>query len=980
MSEPRPLDDWKTQRIADGGSRSARGLLFQYLVTLDAIIEALERDDYGVEAHVERLADAHDTAESIDVAIKSHSRANPLRIAQIKSVTNPRTARPVGQGAILDVLFSLVRARDSDCYEYVTNAPLTSEAAELATRLEGGTATREMEERFGPLPEEYKTRLARSRITAMPDGLSVRRDLNNRILKLRRKARNGAGPDSSFLVCGYLLSQIHAAAAGERSSVISARDVSAWLGMDSSILTKALGRADWGLMVGVGWPELPAVARSKLLYAVENCLLVNGDATQLARVLVEGPSGIGKSSLVATYAFGSKDVYDFLVWVPCGSIGAAQAALRELILHVSPVLLECGPDETASRLRAYLQATEERWLIVLDDVVEPDGIPDWIPVSGNGTLIVTSRNGVQLREWPVVQVESTSREESMEILSAYVGNLELKSADALAAEELCRHLGDWPLALAMAGSFLAAAGGGLVDSTARYRSLLAEQVIHDQSALPRSVPIPLAQSILLSLEETEQLASKGWRTRGESLSARALRLACYLADAPIPVSLLAQAAMALQGYEEAPPGEEVDGIPDVAPGERELIFRGLVRGLRWRCLAGLASENRSNEPYVRVNSVVKQVVRGNLEELENDGVLSVLVPVLDWQIRTLLDLDHGDRAIHLADHARTLAHHALEANHKRPESLTLLGNSALAYRHDGQWEVAANCLRTELAHLEMWWEGEESPFPNLFAKTFTQLATVVFEGQLDVGNFNELISEAANWVLRVDPKLDEDSLDTATSCASTLVQLMDAHNGVVEEQGLRSIHQRLQSVTQGHEIPAKVRAMRAYSQAQQLVQQDRDVEAMTLLAENIAHCDTTESRAGYIGLMAEIRVLARDLKEARLLLAQLEPLQMGVATDRRALAAALAGSMFAGWGHAASNEWTTFLDYAVSQLEPLREDCRADQCRDLAIAQAWLARVAEDEEQQARAMADYDSASVDQRSSAHDVLVALLGLRRPFER
>ncbi|WP_308406582.1 tetratricopeptide repeat protein [Streptomyces sp. AC555_RSS877] len=111
--------------------------------------------------------------------------------------------------------------------------------------------------------------------------------------------------------------------------------------------------------------------------------------------VMSGGGGVGKSQLAAAYAreaiSGSADL---VLWTP------AHDVQQVLTLYAQAALLVQAPGRTGQDLETdarafmtWLAATDRRWLVVLDDLTDPDAIEPWWPDShrGSGWTLATTR-------------------------------------------------------------------------------------------------------------------------------------------------------------------------------------------------------------------------------------------------------------------------------------------------------------------------------------------------------------------------------------------------------------------------------------------------------------------------------------------------------------------------------------------------------------------------------------------------------------
>lgn len=184
----------------------------------------------------------------------------------------------------------------------------------------------------------------------------------------------------------------------------------------------------------------------------------------VAVVAVRGLGGVGKSQAALEYAHRGRTAgsYSITWWVRAET----DLTLAEDLAGLAPALgVQAGADqqETVAGVRAALQ-TRDRWLLVFDNAPSVDAVRGWLP-DGPGHVLITSRS----RGWAGVarqlDVEAFDRAESVEYLRVRLGR------DDPDADALAEALGDLPLALAQAASWIDLHGNPPV---ARYLALYRE--------------------------------------------------------------------------------------------------------------------------------------------------------------------------------------------------------------------------------------------------------------------------------------------------------------------------------------------------------------------------------------------------------------------------------------------------------------------------------------------------------------------------
>src|SRR5262245_15996184 len=171
-----------------------------------------------------------------------------------------------------------------------------------------------------------------------------------------------------------------------------------------------------------------------------------------------GLGGIGKTQLVAHYAYQRAADYSVVWWVRAeepASLAGDYAALAEKLAL---------PEKDASDQRVVIEAVRRwlgqnaGWLLIFDNAPEAKSVRDYLPQSATGHTLITSRNpqwrGVA-QTWPV---KLLARMEAADFLQKRTGQ-----TDAEAALALAEALGDLPLALEQAGAYIENKGKTLAD-------------------------------------------------------------------------------------------------------------------------------------------------------------------------------------------------------------------------------------------------------------------------------------------------------------------------------------------------------------------------------------------------------------------------------------------------------------------------------------------------------------------------------------
>jgi hypothetical protein len=289
----------------------------------------------------------------------------------------------------------------------------------------------------------------------------------------------------------------------------------------------------------VGWPHrvgvVPPLAHCRQERPADHAL---DAATTGSGVVVSGLGGVGKTQLAAGLAhrLWGRGELDLLVWVSATSRPAVVTAYAQAAADVTGVE-DQNPDQAAARFLAWLATTPQRWLIVLDDVTDPNHLQGlWPPASPSGRTVVTTRStdSALTAGRHRIDVGVFTPTESLAYLSAKLAGdpVRLDQAAGLADD-----LGHLPLALAQAAAYILDRTGM---TCADYRRRLADRRRRLDALAPRVLPddypYPVAVTWSLSIDRADEFPPPG-------LARPVLELAALLDPNGIPMEVFTTPAV-----------------------------------------------------------------------------------------------------------------------------------------------------------------------------------------------------------------------------------------------------------------------------------------------------------------------------------------------------------------------------------------------------------------------------------------------------
>ncbi|WP_344442400.1 FxSxx-COOH system tetratricopeptide repeat protein, partial [Kitasatospora nipponensis] len=302
-------------------------------------------------------------------------------------------------------------------------------------------------------------------------------------------------------------------------------------------------RAPWPHQVGMIPPTAASFqdrterARLRRVLAAGGTAEVEG-ARAAAGGVLSGMGGVGKTQLAADYARTAWQAgeLDVLVWVTATSRQAVVARYAQAAAE----LLAADPADPAAAeaFLAWLEPAPQRpcrWLVVLDDITDPEDLDGlWPPaVPPTGRILATTRRkdaALTGHRRHLIEVGLfTPTEAIAHLTDALADRGRTEPADQLAA--LAADIGHLPLALAQAAAYLI----DTKTNCAEYRERLADRAARLADAAPKRLPDghphTAATAWELSIERADAMPPAG-------LARPMLELAAFLDPNGIPQAVL----------------------------------------------------------------------------------------------------------------------------------------------------------------------------------------------------------------------------------------------------------------------------------------------------------------------------------------------------------------------------------------------------------------------------------------------------------
>ncbi|MFJ3673672.1 tetratricopeptide repeat protein, partial [Streptomyces sp. NPDC090106] len=439
---------------------------------------------------------------------------------------------------------------------------------------------------------------------------------------------------------------VEGSALGEGSSVTNIREQHIHEAASTST------KVTWPVEVG----PVPALAsafqpRSTFREKVDAAQM-NSTTVMLTQVL-SGGGGVGKTQLAAAFATDAlKNAVDLVVWAAAGEAQQvitqyAQAAARIQL----PGVTGQDPESDARALLEWLATTDQRWLVVLDDITDPDALNGWWPASrtGTGWVLATTRlkdarltGGGRTR----IDIDIYTSDEANAYLQARLSSESMTHLLDDQAAALGQALGHLPLALSHAAAYMI---NEELTCTA-YLNLFTRQQTRLDHALPETADTEgygrqITTTLLISLNAAQMADPTG-------LATPSLRLASLLEPTGHPHALWATPPL-LNFLTTHRTPHALQVISEITPEQTHTALRLLHR------YALLSCDQRTEPRAVRIHALTARAVR---ETIAEDQLPPVAVAAADALLEAWPEIDqpHPDLAASLRTNTDALAANALD--------------------------------------------------------------------------------------------------------------------------------------------------------------------------------------------------------------------------------------------------------------------------------------------------------------------------------
>ncbi|GAB2518507.1 tetratricopeptide repeat protein [Nocardiopsis aegyptia] len=323
--------------------------------------------------------------------------------------------------------------------------------------------------------------------------------------------------------------------------------------IDTQIVHSPAAEPDWPVVVGVLPNEADHFQHRELTDRLAHTS--KDHPTVVLGQVLSGMGGVGKTQLAAhhTRALLAREAVDLVVWVPAAERSTIVQAYADAARAVSVGHVDEDPDRAALQFLTWLQTTDRRWLVVLDNLDVPEHVRGlWPPTATTpategsadasapgplGRLVVTTRRtdtALAGRGRAFIDVGTYTPAEAHTYLATALSGLPRAPEEAdLAA--LAEDLGHLPLALSHAAAYIRDRRDSM--TCASYRARLRDQrgalerMFPERESLPDDDARTVATTWSMSVEHADTLTPRG-------LALPMMRLLSLLDPTGAPVTAL----------------------------------------------------------------------------------------------------------------------------------------------------------------------------------------------------------------------------------------------------------------------------------------------------------------------------------------------------------------------------------------------------------------------------------------------------------
>jgi len=309
---------------------------------------------------------------------------------------------------------------------------------------------------------------------------------------------------------------------------------------DVPLLVASVPRAALPPVWNVPFPRNPFfLGREGELAQVRERLRGGQSTTHALPLAISGLGGIGKTQLALEYAYRYHQGYQTVLWASAESAEALISSYRTFASLLQLPEREAKEQEIiVQAVKTWLQ-THRDWLLILDNADELQLLPDFLPPSAGGHVLLTTRATATGRLAQRLEIGTLLPEQGALFLLRRAAVIapdttlqDVSREERELALLIAHEVGSLPLALDQAGAYLEETGTNLTTYWQLYQRHRTD-LLRERGGLVGDHPLPVATTWSVSFQRVEAR---------NPTAADLLRLLAFLAPDAIAEEIITQGA------------------------------------------------------------------------------------------------------------------------------------------------------------------------------------------------------------------------------------------------------------------------------------------------------------------------------------------------------------------------------------------------------------------------------------------------------
>ena len=428
--------------------------------------------------------------------------------------------------------------------------------------------------------------------------------------------------------------------------------------------------------------------RESTLDNLHETLNAQGTGSLIHNVAISGLGGIGKTQCAVEYAYRYGREYRAVLWVQADSYKSLVSDFVKLAALLNlPEKDEPDAKKAIDAVKLWLQ-THSHWLLILDNADDLDIVYDFLPMLGEGHILLTTRSQATGTSIKGIELEKMGREEGTLFWlcraklideSASLGDAPVN--ERREAEEIAQLLDGLPLALDQAGAYIEENGCSLADYLNLYRLRGASLLKRRGAFGRRGYPDSVATTWSLAFERVQQSGTP---------AADLLRLCAFLHPDAIPESMIIAGAAEL--------GPALQGI-----GEDPFLLNDAISELRKYSLVRRNPETKT----LNIHRLVQTILKDMLDREAQHTWAGRAVCMTERAFPNPKRVESWPLCQLYLQHAQVCCELVESWNMTFPEAARLLRRTGVYLYERGQYAEAEQLLRRALVLREQTLEGND---------------------------------------------------------------------------------------------------------------------------------------------------------------------------------------------------------------------------------------------------------------------------------